>query len=75
MQPSPIGIKKPLLFADDSQKGIDPLGIEPRTFRALIADHSDVKRTLMRILDLDINIVDVGCNILIPLDHESFILR
>ena len=54
----------------DSQKGVDPLGIEPRTFRALKANHLVVKRTLMRILDR-YYMGDVGCNILIPLDHES----
>lgn len=41
--------KKSSSFADDGQKGVDPLGIEPRTFRALKANHSDVKRTLANI--------------------------
>ena len=74
MRSYPSQAQKNLSFSDDrSQKGVDPLGIEPRTFRALKANHPDVKRTLGPILDIYIDIGDVGYNILIPLDHESFI--
>ena len=48
--------KKTLSFADDGQKDLDPLGIEPRTFCALKANYSNVKQTLMQILEFDIDI-------------------
>ena len=77
-QPSsrvPSQAQKSLSFSDDSQKDLDPLGIEPRTFCALKANHSDVKQTLMVILEFDIDIRSFRYNILIPLDHESLTSR